>query len=73
MPKKITTYHANLVNGCFEDRKTVRVEDASSAYEAFKLGDKQGEGFGSSWWTLSVKRYTLKELAEIQPPLFEKN
>ncbi len=63
MPKKITTYHAKIIKGSFEDSKTVRIENAQDAYEAFKLGDKQGEDLGCDWWTISVKRYTRKELA----------
>ena len=40
MPRKITTYHANLRNSNTAERKTVRVEDCADAYGAFLRGDK---------------------------------
>ena len=62
MPRKITTYHANLRNSNTEERKTVRVEDCADAYGAFLRGDKVCKTLGPLWWTATVQRYTMKEL-----------
>jgi len=62
MAKKITTYHANLINGPHTERKTVRVEGARDAYHAFILGDDASRELGPHWWTATVQRYTRKEL-----------
>ena len=62
MAKKITTYHANLINGNNLERKTVRVDGARDAYQAFLLGDDIGRGLGAGWWTATVQRYKIKEL-----------
>ncbi len=62
MAKKITTYHANLINGNNLDRKTVRVDGARDAYHAFLLGDDIGRELGPEWWTATVQRYKMKEL-----------
>jgi|TARA_B100002019_G_scaffold282346_1_gene287481 hypothetical protein len=62
MPRKITTYHANLRNSNTEERKTVRVEDCADAYDAYLRGDKVCKTLGPLWWTATVQRYTMKEL-----------
>ena len=62
MPRKITTYHANLRNSNTAERKTVRVEDCADAYDAYLRGDKVCKTLGPLWWTATVQRYTMKEL-----------
>jgi len=62
MAKKITTYHAHLINGNNLERKTVRVDGARDTYQAFLLGDGIGRRLGAEWWTFTVKRYKMKEL-----------
>ena len=62
MAKKITTYHANLINGNNLERKAVRVDGARDTYQAFLLGDDIGRELGPEWWTATVQRYKRKEL-----------